>query len=116
MADYEHTDRDALDDGEIVDLLGHGVRVHIDGKPVTRATGALWNRLGRYVTGGSDAEQAAAYQALFGLVLDGTHDTAEDGDPAGYLLASPEHHALAHHPVWLQGNDDGWTAMLPSDY
>lgn len=116
MAHITYTDRDALDDGHLVDLLKLGVRVHVNGRPITRMTATLFDLLDRYNPGGTEDRQAGALQAMLGLLLDGLHDTAEPGEATGYLYASPVHHVLGHRPLWLTQSDDGWTVMLPSDY
>lgn len=111
-----YTDRDALDDGRLVDLLDLDIRVHFEGKPITRMTATLFDQLNKYNPGGTVEAQAAAYQALIAFALAGVGDTAGDGEPEGFLFAGPDHHALNDQAVWVQPNDDGWTVMLPSDY
>lgn len=116
MADTEYTDREALNDGVLVNLLAEGVRVHFNGRPITRATKNLLDTLGHYNPGGSIAEQAAAYTALLGFAVAGARDEAGPGEPRDYLWNTPPHKALRDRPIWLQPNDDGYVAMLPEDY
>lgn len=116
MPDVTYTDRNARDDGVLVDLLALGVRVHLNGRPVTRATVTLFDALARYNPGGPVDEQAAAYTAVLGYALAGVTDTAKEGEPRGCLLVTPEQPGLDGRPVWVQPNDDGYVAMLPDDY
>ena len=88
-----------------------------EGQPITRMSSTLFDRLAHYNSGGSEAEQSVAYQALLGSIIHGAADTAGDGEPAGFLYQSQnQFHALGCSPVWLQPNDGGWTVMLPEDY
>jgi hypothetical protein len=116
MADITYTDRNAQDDGVLVDLLALGVRVHLNGRPITRATATLFDALARYNPGGTTEEQAAAYTAVLGYALAGIADTAKEGEPRDYLLITPEQAGLNGRSVWIQPNDDGYVAMFPDDY
>ncbi|OHV21206.1 hypothetical protein BBK14_07985 [Parafrankia soli] len=130
------TDAQAVAEGEIVDMDGWGV-VDFHGKPLDRVSLALHRALGeafpRADTAGVPTETVretfpdwTADEAkvpfwgnrgeLLAAYLTGAVDTAEDGEPAGYLFATPPIPALGDRPVWVQPNGRGFTAMFPEDY
>jgi hypothetical protein len=112
---FTYNDRNALDDGVLVDLLANGIKVHLNGKPITRMTSALFDALAEYNPGGSPAEQAAAYQALLGFIIKGAH--CDHPEHVGHeLYQAPTHETFGGERVWLYPNDDGWTVMFAHDW
>lgn len=116
--DVVYSERDALEDGALIDLRELGVvGVYFERRPITQMSEGLFDAFAAFNPGGPETEQAAAYKALLGLVTAGAYDTAGEGEPSGVVYESQARfHGLGCEPVWLTPNRDGWTAMLPRDY
>jgi hypothetical protein len=114
---FAYTDRDALDDGALVDIAS--LNLTFEDKPINRITAALfWQEQKKYPL---PAEQLTAQLA----------DCADDQEPINFDLEAyaitirgqladaggSDYLRTLPGPVWLIENETGgWTLMLPSDY
>ncbi|MCA1695288.1 MAG: hypothetical protein LC749_11450 [Actinobacteria bacterium] len=121
--DVTYTDDQAVADGVLVDLPTLGVHVFFEAEPITRMSSSLFDALAGHVGGGSESEQASAYQALLSFLVAGAIDVdllctpIGEGEATGHMYQSQHpFHALGCKRVWLQRNGRGFTVMLPEDY
>ena len=110
---YTHTDRQAIDDGDLIDLPGIGVKVDFNGRPITRMTSALSAALARLNPGRTERERAAFCHSQVGILAADARDVAEPGEESGVVFHAPTIEGAA---VYLCSNDDGWTIMLGTDW
>src|SRR6266705_405620 len=103
---YTHTDRQAIDDGDLIDLPGIGVKVDFNGRPITRMTSALSAALARLNPGRTERERAAFLHSQLAILAAKACDVAEPGEPALYRYQTADFDGQA---VYLCSNDHGWT-------
>jgi len=105
-----YTDKEALDDGILVDL---GERVSFRGFPVNRMTRHLFDDLGPFAEAEAPLFQSNVNRALASILE--TKCTSAQGDPGntgevGDIYTIPP-------KLWLVRNEvGGWTVMYPEDY
>ncbi len=105
-----YTDRDALDDGFLVELQ---VRASFRGLPVNRMTRHLFDDLTPFVDAEAPLFNGDLNQALASILR--TKCSFAQGDPGntgeiGDIYSIPP-------KLWLVRNEvGGWTAMYPEDY
>jgi hypothetical protein len=135
--DFTVTTDDLTASGDLVDLRDFEVTVWIDrdvtgdhnAQQVTHVSKALWSALNpeRWSHGRDGlfgANLWAVFEAMLRFLTECATDTAEEGEPSGQLLETPQLRGLGPartgpngRAVWFQRNgQDTWTAMFPSDY
>jgi type I site-specific restriction endonuclease len=110
---YSYTDKDALDDGVLVDLTA--LKITFRGKPVNRMTRTLWEEFQPFLIDHSEAEKALGIKMpskkdqLTSILRAKLKRARNSGDDDYLFILPPE--------IWLVKNEvSGFTVMKPSDY
>jgi hypothetical protein len=113
---YAYSDRDALEDGVLIDIASLGLT--FEGAPINRITATLfWQEQKKYpLTEAQKIEQLAE--------CDDQEPVSFDLEAFGKVIAAQLANAGGSDrlrtlpgPIWLVENEvNGWTAVLPSDY
>ena len=107
---YSYGDKDALEDGVLVDISSVGIEMKLGGKPVNRMTGNLLSKVcGKDKDGNYEIDKM---HTMIYLAI----GSAVDSEGDGYLFVG-EMPGFRESDVWFVMNEvGGYTLMTPEDY